>query len=195
MKQINMDNLSFDEFTQLALRTESQITETTMDMPGFKVLLRMHTIIGTLLDYIKKGIFYNNYEKYDANFLKLTTELNELVLEFVVVCNKKRTPVTDLNFRLLHGLLGALTEASEIGEHLTKLVETGEVDKVGIGEEFSDSDWYKAITFDTLGLTEEVARRNVIEKLKKRFPDKYSDEKAANRDLDGERAILKQGIE
>ena len=77
---------------------------------------------------------------------------------------------------------------------MLKYITTGEVDKVGIGEEFSDIDWYKAITFDELQLEENTCRTNVINKLKVRFPDKYDDAAAANRNLEEERKKLEENL-
>lgn len=99
-----------------------------------------------------------------------------------------------MDFRLVHGLLGVVTESAEIAEHLTSYLGDGTVDPAGIGEEFSDVDWYKAVTFNRLNLSEEQCRTNVINKLKVRFPDKYSDEHAANRNLDSERQQLEMNI-
>lgn len=39
-------------------------------------------------------------------------------------------------------------------------------------------------------ISSDLARKSVIEKLKHRYPDKYSDERAVNRDVVGERAVL-----
>lgn len=192
---MTQEKLSFEEFTNLALRTESKIDRTNLNVTAFKTLLEVFVTVGTLLDYTKKGIFYNNYTKYDENFERLSKDLVEKALQFDAESLMMGRPeVDDYNFRVIHGLLGAVTESSEMAEHLLNYLNTKEVDKAGIGEEFSDSDWYKAITFDELGLDEQVCRRNVIEKLKVRFPDKYSDEAAANRDLKTERKKLETDI-
>jgi len=188
-----MTELSFEQFQKLALRTESKVESSEMDVPGIKMLLEMFIIIGTLLDYTKKGVFYNNYTKYDENFLDLSNKLNDLMLKYVTDGGNRSTE-SSINFRIFHGLLGTITESSELAMVLLKYLETGEVDKVNVGEEFADSDWYKAIAFDELGLEESVTRQNVIEKLRVRFPDKYSDDAAANRNLDAEREQLAKGI-
>lgn len=186
--------MNFEEFQKLAMRTEPDNRDTVhMDVQGVKRLLRMYIGVGDLLDYNKKGIFYNKYEKYDENFMQLMTNIDESFLDHCNV-DTERKDVNTLNFRILHGLLGAITEASEIASILLKYLETGEIDKANVGEEFSDSDWYKAIAYDELGLDEVTTRTNVIDKLRIRFPDKFDDEKAANRDLAAERQELEKGI-
>lgn len=188
-------DLSFQEFTQLALRTESKVTSANLNVQAFMDLLELFITVGTLLDYTKKGIFYNNYTKYDENYEALVNKLMAKVADFHSSSEKySRVNHDSLNFRLIHGLLGAVTESSEIAEHLLKYITTGEIDKVGIGEEFSDIDWYKAITFDELQLEENTCRTNVINKLKVRFPDKYDDAAAANRNLEEERKKLEENL-
>jgi hypothetical protein len=50
--------------------------------------------------------------------------------------------------------------------------------------------WYLAILADDLGVSFEQMWEKNINKLKKRYPDKYSHDKALNRDTDAERKIL-----
>lgn len=181
----------FQNFTRLALRTESKINNANIDLHKFKLLLEMYITIGNFLDYMKKGIYYNNYSKYETNEVELSNKLNDLLSDFLVVENNREN-VNNFNFRVMHGLLGALTESSEIAEHLLKYLETEQIDKIGVSEEFSDFDWYKAITFDEMQLDENQSRQNVIDKLRIRYPDKYDDSKAEKRDLKAERKELEK---
>jgi hypothetical protein len=50
--------------------------------------------------------------------------------------------------------------------------------------------WYGAILCDVLNIDPYDPMDKVIRKLKARFPDKYCDEKADNRDIAAERAEL-----
>ena len=189
------DELRFEDFKTLALRTESKIDSASINMDAFTTLIELFVKVGTLLDYMKKGIYYKNYSKYDENYAQLVNELNEKFAQFLTAnSDKEREDFNGLNYRIIHALLGAMTESSEIAEHLHKYLVDGTVDAAGIGEEFSDSDWYKAIGFDELKLSEVVCRQNVIDKLMVRFPDAYSDELAANRDLESERKELEKNI-
>lgn len=184
---------NFKEFQGLALRTESKVENANMDVGSIKTLLRLFITVGTLLDYTKKGIFYNKYEKYDEHFTEIVGMMNDLVLT-LAVAKDDRKEVSDLNFRTFHGLLGSLTESAEVAEILLKYLEHGTVDKVNVGEEYADGDWYKAIVFDELDLSETTTRANVINKLKVRYPEKYTDECAVNRDLSAEREKLEKDI-
>lgn len=190
-----MEQLTFTEFTEQALRTESQITEAKINHGSFIALLDLFIAVGTLLDYTKKGIFYNNYAKYDEFYKELMFKLQSGMLDLQRAESEGELVTSSAyNFRVLHGLLGAMTEASELAEHLKAIAEGGAVDVAGISEEFSDIDWYKAIIFDEFNLSETVARTNVINKLKVRFPDKYSHDSALNRNLGSERTELEKNI-
>lgn len=187
--------LTFDEFKQLALRTESKIESANVNMDAFLALIKLYVKVGTLLDYTKKGMFYNNYSKYDAEYAYLVDKVNDEFARFLEFNQTgERTAHSGFDLRLMHGLLGVMTESSELAEVLEKLLRGDDIDAVNVLEEMGDIDWYKAITFDTLQLSEQTSRKNVIDKLKARFPDAYSDELAANRDLESERKELEKDI-
>lgn len=98
---------------------------------------------------------------------------------------------TKENIRLLHACIGLCTEAGEALDALKKHLYYGkELDKVNLKEEMGDLFWYMAIMADTLDIEfEEIMTKN-INKLKARYGDKFSEDKAINRDLDTEREIL-----
>jgi NTP pyrophosphatase (non-canonical NTP hydrolase) len=93
--------------------------------------------------------------------------------------------------RLLHAGIGLSTESGEFLDALKKHIFYGkELDKVNLAEEMGDMFWYMAIVADELGFEfEEVMERNIT-KLKARYGDKFSEEKAEKRDLETERKII-----
>ncbi|OIQ17096.1 MAG: hypothetical protein BM556_12845 [Bacteriovorax sp. MedPE-SWde] len=95
--------------------------------------------------------------------------------------------------RLLHAGIGLSTESGEFLDALKKHIFYGkELDKVNLAEEMGDLFWYMAIVADELGFEfEEVMERNIT-KLKARYGDKFTEEKAEKRDLDTEREILEE---
>lgn len=93
--------------------------------------------------------------------------------------------------RLLHAGIGLSTEAGEFLDSLKKHIFYGkELDRVNLAEEMGDLFWYTAIIADELGLEFESVMEKNIEKLKARYGEKFSEEKANKRDLDKEREIL-----
>ncbi|MCB0379145.1 MAG: nucleoside triphosphate pyrophosphohydrolase family protein [Bdellovibrionales bacterium] len=95
------------------------------------------------------------------------------------------------NQRLLHGGIGLATEAGEFLDALKKHVFYGkELDTVNLREEMGDIFWYCAIIADELEVDfKDVMERNIA-KLKARYGEKFSEDKANHRDLDEERQIL-----
>jgi len=95
--------------------------------------------------------------------------------------------------RVLHAALGLATEAAEILDMVKKHVYYGkELDLVNLKEELGDSNWYQSILVDLLDLSWEDIWETNIEKLQKRYGNKFSKEKALNRDLEKERKILEK---
>ena len=95
------------------------------------------------------------------------------------------------NQRLLHGGIGLATEAGEFLDALKKHVFYGkDLDRVNLREELGDIFWYCAIIADQLDVNfSDVMERNIT-KLKARYGEKFSEEKANQRDLQTERKIL-----
>jgi len=91
----------------------------------------------------------------------------------------------------LHMVMGISTEAVELLDAYKKHFAYGkELDVVNVGEEIADIMWYISNLCRIKGINlEEMLQRN-IDKLKARYPDKFSQEKALNRNLDKERDIL-----
>lgn len=93
--------------------------------------------------------------------------------------------------RLLHYAMGVCTEAGELLDAVKKAAIYGRpLDKTNIVEELGDGDWYRARLLDLLGVDPAEVRRVNIEKLRKRYPDGFTEEAAVERDLAGEREVL-----
>lgn len=93
--------------------------------------------------------------------------------------------------RLLHAAMGMATEAGEFLDMLKKHIFYGKpMDFVNAKEEVGDQMWYAGLAIDVLKTTfNEVLTVN-INKLKARYPEKFTEEAAINRDLTTERNIL-----
>lgn len=93
--------------------------------------------------------------------------------------------------RVLHAIIGIVTEAGELVEALEKsLVEQTDFDDVNLLEEAGDIYWYLALLLDaTNNNMDECLNRNIA-KLAARYPEKFTEYHATNRKLDDERKIL-----
>lgn len=112
--------------------------------------------------------------------------------EYIELC--KRTEPEDIckiPERILHGAMGCCTEAGELLDAVKKNVIYGKnLDTTNIVEELGDMSWYMSIILDDIGISwEEIWHLN-IKKLRKRFPEKFTQKHALERDLNSERNVL-----
>jgi hypothetical protein len=92
--------------------------------------------------------------------------------------------------RLLHGAFG-ITEHAELLDMMKKHLFYGKaIDTVNLKEECGDILWYLAIIFDEMGWTFDEVGSAVIGKLRLRYPDKFNQDQALNRNLPAERTFL-----
>jgi NTP pyrophosphatase (non-canonical NTP hydrolase) len=134
----------------------------------------------------------NNYTE-----LAIRTEPTDSQYEEVI----KRLQQPEV-IRLLHAFMGICTESGEIVDALKKHIFYGKpLDLVNLKEEFGDLYWYlegpgadsmaNLLGTDPKTLIEDIKNIN-IEKLQSRYPEKFDENKAINRDLDKERKILEK---
>jgi len=131
--------------------------------------------IGSILDQVKKGLFYGKPLCGD----EIKTE------SFPTPIDPSR-----IDTDLLHAAFGVLTESVEILEALQDAMEGGQLDRVNLMEELGDIEWYLAMAYRSIGTTPGNVREMNIAKLKARYPDKFTEEHAINRDLIQERCVL-----
>jgi NTP pyrophosphatase (non-canonical NTP hydrolase) len=92
--------------------------------------------------------------------------------------------------------LGLVTEAGELTDVLKKYLIYGKpIDWTNVSEELGDSQWYTALAIDVTGevvqgVTWEGIFDQNIAKLKARYPEKFTEQAALNRNLESERRIL-----
>jgi NTP pyrophosphatase (non-canonical NTP hydrolase) len=99
---------------------------------------------------------------------------------------------SDLNNQL-HMAIGASTETNELLDAYKKWFAYGkEIDLVNVKEEIFDTCWYLFNLCRMLDIDIEQGLQNNIDKLRARYPEKFTSEKALNRDLDKEREILEK---
>lgn len=97
--------------------------------------------------------------------------------------------------RLLHAVFGMVTESVELQDAIKKSLFYGkELDKENLLEEFGDFRFYYAMGCDELGFSDEEVKDVNVKKQRKRYGEKFSKEKAINRDLKQERDILEEGL-
>lgn len=92
---------------------------------------------------------------------------------------------------ILHAWLGVTTECGESGDVIKKALIYGkEPDLINLDEEFGDKLWYIALYCWKRKITFSDLFDSTIAKLQKRFPEKFTENEAINRDVVAERAVL-----
>lgn len=121
-----------------------------------------------------------------SNYVKNATNTEAPITGDMVVRFSKSE-----NIRLLHAGIGMATETGEFLDMLKKHLYYGKtLDKVNLAEELGDLCWYIAIAMDVLDIDFNDVLETNIKKLAARYPEKFTEFHAENRDLDSERQIL-----
>lgn len=93
----------------------------------------------------------------------------------------------------IHMLLGLGSEVGELMDAYKKAIAYGqELDLTNVIEELGDIKFYISNFCTLLNINEDVVGQKNIDKLIARYPDKFSNENAENRDLKKEREILEK---
>jgi NTP pyrophosphatase (non-canonical NTP hydrolase) len=172
-----------DNYIQEAARTKSpNFYSDDISVETVVGALRDFIRAGNVLDKLKKSLFYGKpYE--EQQFASYDGIRNEMMM--TIFPELKQDEVDTI-----HGILGIATESTELVEALVKWLEGAPLDSVNIAEENGDIMWYQALLLAIAGRTFSTEQVRNIAKLRARFPDKYSDDAANNRDLDTERKVL-----
>lgn len=94
---------------------------------------------------------------------------------------------------LIHAIIGIATEAGELLAALFERIDNPDAcsfDRTNIAEEFGDVLWYLGLGIATLGESFEHLQEMNQKKLRARFPDKFTEDAAINRDVTAERKLL-----
>ena len=135
------------------------------------------------LDQIKKALFYGRDMNESLTFAEQGVRNNDIQIHGL-------HPDPQAGMRLLHGIIGIATEAGEMLEALRQGVEGGVFDLTNVAEEVGDNQWYAAAILRALKTNFESVQRTNIAKLRARFPNKFTEFDANNRNLHAERQIL-----
>lgn len=105
----------------------------------------------------------NDFETYQENAMRTAKRMND-------------------DADLMHAALGLAGEAGEFADCAKRyLVYAKPLDRVNAIEEVGDILWFCALACNTLGVNmADVAAKN-IDKLRERYPEKYTDQLAADR--------------
>lgn len=184
--------IDFKHYAKSATRTESVIQSIAMSPKRLEAALNLAVFVSDVLDMVKKEIFYGK-KMSDESVATSTLMIEDCLADLLEDNGDAEPTVYDERItRTLHGAIGKFTEAGEVITAVDNVLfgKVAELDVVNIAEELGDDAWYSAIICDALDIDMEDALRKNINKLKARYPDKFTAEAALTRNLDFERSIL-----
>jgi len=95
----------------------------------------------------------------------------------------------------MHAIDGMVTEVGELQDTLKKWLYYGKpLDRVNIIEELGDLSWYWRLACASQDAAAVSVILQNVRKLQKRYPERFTELAAINRDLPGERSILEQPL-
>lgn len=194
--------MNLEEYIKLATTTESRLEHVKVNPDLIVNLLYIFNASGSMLDQVKKHVFYGkeyNVDEFSVAFSSIVSALKALTLVRINGTEEEMGEEihAQIDPRLFHAILGIATESTEMCEALYSVLIGKEIDLVNLREENGDLNWYQAIFYDTMkelgykGTWDDDLEKNIA-KLKARYPDKFCSDKAINRDLDKERKILEK---
>lgn len=197
--------MNLKEYTAAAIETESRIPLVQVDTDYLLDVLNATIAAGNLLDVIKKDAFYGlptNPVKAEQRAMRLidnstllrraagAAEAGARAVQRGEPANIR--PLTNINSRVAHAIIGLATESVELLEALRDAIyDDAPIDGVNVLEELGDLNWYHAIAVDALGGDWEQIQETNISKLRKRNQgNKFNAEATINRDEASERVLL-----
>lgn len=175
------------------LRTESPTDSVVVNELLLGSTLQQIKSLGRILDQIKKHVFYG--KEYNSGAMAQDIELaaegmkTMQTLTHDEIENKEYD--VGIDPRVFHAVVGVATESVELLEALR--FHHTPMDLVNMREEGGDICWYLSILLDAAGGDWDTVLTNNIDKLRARYPEKFTSEDAINRNLDAERTILENG--
>lgn len=184
-------NIDLNQYITDATRTESVYHSIKADPCLLAGTIQLMIHAGNILDQIKKNIFYNKPFDQVAFNQQLSGCISafDLIAENQDLFGQEEVKVEfSVNPRIFHSIVGIATETAELLESIN--LNSDSIDEVNLLEEYGDINWYQAIGIDEVnGNFNQVFTTN-IDKLKLRYPEKFTETDANNRDLLIERDLL-----
>lgn len=115
------------------------------------------------------------------------------IAEYVALSERTTAKLETNEMDNLHMVLGMVTEVGELADVFKKFMAYGKpIDWINTEEEIGDLMFYIAGFCRINGFDLEAILGNNIQKLRIRYPERFTQENAINRNLEKERKVLEQ---
>lgn len=102
--------------------------------------------------------------------------------QYQVAARRTQNPALTYEEKRNHALFGMCSEVGELHALYQKRYQGHEIDKEKVKDEVFDVMWFVSEFCDSEGLTMEEVAQHGDRKLKKRYPDGFSEERSVNRE-------------
>lgn len=189
--------MDFQTYRLCAAKTESVPEKINVPHKLLTPLLVSLEQLTTIIDSIKKNMFYNRQLIADEDIKNILLNIGSLLLDLSKqenISSDLKTIDNQTNIRILHSMIGVITEtAGELPPLIESSLNNQDLDTINLNEEYGDVFWYIDRGLDAINCTVGQSLDINIDKLSKRYPQGHFDnERANNRDLLSEREILNQ---
>lgn len=179
--------LAFDYVAEAELTLSRQFHGELVAKHQFTVAVNQAIAALAQLDRVKKALFYGR----DAGLAsKLDGDVGVAPLPGIIALANSMDTADVADY--LHGVIGLATEAGELLEGMRDVINGKPLDLVNVKEEVGDGKWYMAILARVARFMWGEDERTNIAKLRARFPDRFTEYDANNRNLSVEREILEK---
>lgn len=158
---------------------------------SLEYLMKAYIDFAEAFDVVKRAIFYGSEidrAKFINKIRRSQSYANFAIERMRSDEDDSETVDYKVNHRLLHALIGFVTETGELMEQFVD--DDSNMDVVNVIEELGDIQWYEAVALDELDTDWRYVRERNYAKLSKRYPNRFTREHAENRNLEAERQAL-----
>jgi len=184
---IDVSQVTAENYHQYAIHTEStgrlELLTSRSVIAHLSTLLEQSQVLGYQFDLFKKHLFYG---AQTVGFDR-TDDLDQNSKDvYSRICADPRL------LRLIHAFAGMQSELAEMADILQSVLFDGAaLDEVNAQEEAGDMNWYlNGLWAAALGTSAASLMQQNIAKLAVRYPDRFTEFNANNRDLETERKVL-----
>lgn len=180
-----------ETYLDQSARTVSDVDLHYNVFPNAKTVLHQlveAVYVGVCLDAAKRALFYKD-DNIEERVRDGAVRIQAMYEAVMALPDDVSIPQEKID--ILHAALGIGSENGEIIEELlNSIIQDRPVDVVNMQEENGDLLWYIALSLRKIKSSfGEVMQKN-IDKLFKRYPEKFDVDHAVNRDLDEEQRAL-----
>ena len=151
---------------------------------------------GAMADILKRNLFYKVPITGEAMTSRINEDRNRLQTLAIEINSEGKGSLDHFDQNItdvIHAALGIMSEAGEIvSEILAASVEGRQLDLINLREEAGDVLWYQSLLLRSIGCDFDTCAEVNINKLRARYPDQFTEDKAVNRNIDQEQEVLAQ---